>query len=152
MRETSRFQSRNLGIRLDLFSLISAYEGGVGHVYSQSKGRGQRKMLWGSAPDPNSFCPSNKNSWRRHCLARICPFSICGANRRAGRALPPHILQRKVFKIKNCCLFRNMTSPPSPPILNFLASTLFSQGHFDPQKNIPIPNEFSENKILLLPL
>ena len=32
MKETSRFQSRNLGIRLDLFILISAYEGGVGHV------------------------------------------------------------------------------------------------------------------------
>ena len=49
MRETSR-----------LFILISVYEGGVGHVYSQSRGRGQRKIFWGSAPDPNIFCPPIK--------------------------------------------------------------------------------------------
>ena len=56
MRETSR-----------LFILILAYEGGVGHVYSQSRGRGQRKIFWDGAPDPNIFCPPpNKNSWRRH--------------------------------------------------------------------------------------
>ena len=56
MRETSR-----------LFILISAYEGGVGHVYSQSRGRGQRKIFWGGAPDPDFFAPPpNKNSWRRH--------------------------------------------------------------------------------------
>ena len=58
MRETSR-----------LLILISAYEGGVGHVYSQSRGRGQRKIFWGGAPDPDVFClPPNKNSWRRHCI------------------------------------------------------------------------------------
>ena len=41
------------------FILISAYEGGVGHVYSQSRGRGQRKIFWGGAPDPDptSFAP-----------------------------------------------------------------------------------------------
>ena len=49
MRETSR-----------LFILISAYEGGVGHVYSQSRGRGQRKIFWGGAPDPEDFCPPIK--------------------------------------------------------------------------------------------
>ena len=49
MRETSR-----------LFILILAYDGGVGHVYSQSRGRGQRKIFWGSAPDPNIFCPPIK--------------------------------------------------------------------------------------------
>ena len=65
---TKSFQSRNSGIRLDLFILISAYEGGVGHVYSRSRGRGQRKIFWGSAPDPKLFRPPNKNSWRRHCL------------------------------------------------------------------------------------
>ena len=46
MRETSR-----------LSILISAYEGGVGHVYSQSRGCGQRKIFWGGAPDPDLFCP-----------------------------------------------------------------------------------------------
>ena len=46
MRETSR-----------LFILISAYEGGVGHVYSQSRGRGKRKIFSGGAPDPDIFCP-----------------------------------------------------------------------------------------------
>ena len=57
MRETSR-----------LFILISAYEGGAGHVYSQSRGSGKRKIFWDSAPDPDIFCPPppNKNSWRRH--------------------------------------------------------------------------------------
>ena len=40
-----------------LFILISAYEGGVGHVYSQSRGRGQRKIFWDGAPDPDIFCP-----------------------------------------------------------------------------------------------
>ena len=51
VRETSR-----------LFILISAYEGGVGHIYSQSRGRGQRNIFWGSAPDPG-ICrpPPNKN-------------------------------------------------------------------------------------------
>ena len=46
MKETSR-----------LLILISAYEGGVGYVYSQSRGRGQRKIFCGSAPDPEIFCP-----------------------------------------------------------------------------------------------
>ena len=49
MRETSR-----------LFILISAYEGGVGHVYSQSRGRGQRKIFLGGAPDPDIFYPQYK--------------------------------------------------------------------------------------------
>ena len=40
-----------------LFILISAYEGGVGHVYSQSRGCGQRKIFRGSAPDPEIFSP-----------------------------------------------------------------------------------------------
>ena len=60
MRETS-----------GLFILISAYEGGVGHVYSQRRGRGQRKIFWGGAPNPDIFCPPNKNSWRRHCIQFI---------------------------------------------------------------------------------
>ena len=46
MRKTSR-----------LFILILAYDGGVGQVYSQNRGRGQRKIFWDSAPDPNIFCP-----------------------------------------------------------------------------------------------
>ena len=46
--------------------MISAYEGGVGHVYSQSRGRGRRNIFWGSAPDPDTFPPPNKISWRRH--------------------------------------------------------------------------------------
>ena len=45
---------------------MSAYKGGVGRIYSQSRGRGPRKFFWGSAPDPVLFCPSNKKSWRRH--------------------------------------------------------------------------------------
>ena len=57
MRETSRFQSRNLGIRLDLFILTSAYEGGVGHVYSQSRGRGQRKISRAPPQTPKFFAP-----------------------------------------------------------------------------------------------
>ena len=60
MRETSRFQSRSLDIGLDIFILISAYEGGVGHVYNQNIGRGQREIFWGGAPDPNIFCPPIK--------------------------------------------------------------------------------------------
>ena len=56
-----------------LFILTSAYEGGVGHVHSQSRGRGQQKIFWGSAPDPNIFCPPpNKISWRRHCARNVC--------------------------------------------------------------------------------
>ena len=73
MRETSR-----------LFILISAYEGGVGHVYSQSRGRGQRKIFWGGAPDPDFLCSPNKNSWRRHwnssvsgaLISKFMPFTV----------------------------------------------------------------------------
>ena len=54
-----------------LFILISAYEEGVGHVYRQIRGCGQRKIFWGSTPRPDLFCPPNKNSWRRHCAVRV---------------------------------------------------------------------------------
>ena len=57
MRETSRFQSRNLGIRLDLFILILAYEG---HIHSQSRGRGQIKIFWAPPQTPRFFAPSIK--------------------------------------------------------------------------------------------
>ena len=37
--------------------LISAYEGGVGHVCSQSRGRGQRKISGARPQNPKFFAP-----------------------------------------------------------------------------------------------
>ena len=46
MRETSR-----------LFILVSAYVGGVGNVYSQSRGRGQKKFSGAPSQTPTFFAP-----------------------------------------------------------------------------------------------
>ena len=80
----------------DSFILMSIHKRGVGRIYSQSRGRGPRKIFWGGAPDPNLFLfrPSNKK-----ILAAPLPTSLS----------EQAILQIKI----GCCENKDKTVEPT---------------------------------------